>query len=69
MRLVRGIWKVLRFETEAGSMPIDPSAFASDRPIEKVTAIKLETRLGRMNFQDAPCCGLRHPRSHEESGG
>jgi hypothetical protein len=46
LRPVGGIWKVLRFKTEAGAMTIEHAAFAPDRAIEKVAAVKLKARLG-----------------------
>src|SRR6516225_2511319 len=50
VRVIWRIWKVLRLQAETGSMLVDNATFAFVRPIQKITAIKLQARLGRHDF-------------------
>ena len=55
VRVVWRIWKVLRLQAETGSMLVDNATFAFVRPIQKITAIKLQARLGRHDVHDYSC--------------
>src|SRR6516164_7115130 len=52
VRVIWRIWKVLRLQAETGSMLVDDAAFAFVRPIQKIAAIKLQTRLGRHDVHE-----------------
>jgi len=52
VRVIWRIWKVLRLQAKTGSMLVDNAAFAFVRPIQKIAAIKLQTRLGRHDVHE-----------------
>src|SRR5258707_9120502 len=51
--MVRRIRKVLRLQTKAGPVLVNGATLAFVRPVEKITAIKLQAWLGRQDFHES----------------
>jgi hypothetical protein len=45
------IWKVLGLQAETGAVLVNGATLAFVRPIQTITAIELQARLGRHDFQ------------------
>src|SRR2546430_15675992 len=53
---------MLRLQTEAVALLIDPSLLARDRAIEKVARVELQSRLGGRDVERATGRGIDHAR-------
>ena len=58
--MVRRIRKMLRLEAKTGSMGIGLAAFAFCRAIQKIPAVKLDSRLRREHFQNPSARRLKN---------
>src|SRR5262249_55566187 len=52
VRVIWRIWKVLCLEAETGPMLVNGATLAFVRRVQKITAIKLQARLGRHDFHE-----------------